>query len=248
MFRFYITDERVIAFENNDKIFDSFPGVLLNAKEQPIRVIPTQEEYYVIKEKNKVSAPFSGCTMCDCYTGSWLLNKIVKKRHSLIKRQPCLVAVSPVSSYSELLAMKRWYERWYDRKFPQLIWEPIAFLNGMGIASGIVISVRNSMVEVSLVINNKISKYWWEYHDCNKAIERDVPQRRILGIYRKLISTIRDYIGEDNKNPIFFTSYKNILTLNAEDTLKYKITVIKYDQFCLDVIKGLQLSKGIYDL
>lgn len=117
--------------------------------------------------------------MSNSFLGSWMLNEIVKKRQTFIRRHPCLVAVSPISSYSELLAMKTWYERWYDRKSPQLVLEPIAFLNGMGIDSGIVISVRKSMAEVSLVINNNLCKYWWKYHNCNKTLERDVPQKEI---------------------------------------------------------------------
>lgn len=236
MLRLYITDERVLIYYNNTEIFDSVPRII-SLQGKYLRCITKEEDFCDLNKGEEIIRPFVGCVVADFYCANWYLNRAIKGYRRILRRDECLIAVSPVSTETELRAMKDWYKRWYTR-VSQLKFEPICFLNGIERCDGIIISVRSSMVEITLVKENKIKAYWWKYHYLSEGISFD-NHLEPISLYENILSVTENFKCEYEELPIYFTSYKSILNIKPNDILKFNINTINYDEFCHSIIRGL---------
>lgn len=232
MLKIYPTDERLIVYDDNRKIWDSFPGVVIE-NNKPVDFISSEEEYN--NDNRRIILPFRGGVIASYRDAEWLLRKAIKRHKKL--RPYCRLAVSPNSGGIELRAMQDWYRKWYDKKLPQLVYEPIAFLYGMNLSNGTVLTQRSSMIELSIVRDKKIIEYYgcyWDY-DCKHKDKVEIANY----IDAKIEKFLKDSKCLDNSLPIYFTSYKELTDLSHERFNKYQIKRIDYDCFCLSIINGL---------
>ena len=230
---------------------------------RPFRIL-SNKDFFVTQKDSKYYSPFHGCVMSDCNIGSWFLNKIVRNKF-FFNRDKCRIAISPVTGGSELLYIQNWYTRWFDNKRPILIYEPVAFLKGVNRKTGIVISLRYSMVELTYVENGTITRYWWKYHhqfryknnqklDSGKQLENQIDiaqiynqiqlrlEREKASIVNVLISQIKQIIcnSEYRGISIFFAAYKNYTLFTSEQCETFNINCLNYENFCETILRGLQ--------
>lgn len=265
MFLLYLTDERVIIKNNDKKIFDACPRILMRG-DRPIRILENREAITIMKDV-AIYSPFHGCVMSDPVRGSWFLNKIVKNK-SFLKRDNCIIAISPVTAGAEYDYIQDWYRRWFDNKQPALIYEPVALLLGLNIKTGIVISLRYSMVEFTYVKDGITVSYWWKYHDqftkrdnhklqLSSVIEKQLDAETLpdqlrahvqfrlesekMNIKSDLISKIKLITNklQDKHTPILFASFNNYSLFTLDDCKTLGINSLDYEYFCEAILCGL---------
>lgn len=233
MLKIYATDERLIVYDDNRKIWDSFPGVVIK-NNKTVDFIFSENEHH--NDNRSIIRAFRGGVITRYRDAEWLLRKAIKLRKKL--RPPCRIAVTPISTEIELRAMQDWYWKWYDKKLPQLVWEPIAFLSGMNLSTGAVLTQRSSMIELSIVRDKKIVEYYWGYwdNDCKYKDKTEIASY----IDTKIEKFLKDSKYLDCSAPIYFTSYKELTDLSHERFDKYLIKKLDYDVFCMSIINGLE--------
>lgn len=232
MLKIYATDERLIVYDGNRKIWDSFPGVVIE-NNKPIDFISSEKEFYT--DACKIMSPFKGGVIASYRDAEWLLRNAIKRHKKL--RPSCRIAVSPNSAEIELRAMQDWYRKWYDKKLPQLVYEPIAFLCGKNLSTGTVLTQRSSMIGLSIVRDKKIVENYCSYwdNDCKYKDKTEIASY----IDAKIEKFLKDSKHLDRTLPIYFTSYKGLTDLYHERFSKYQIKRIDYDDFCMSIINGL---------
>lgn len=223
MLKIYASDERLIVYDNNRKIWDTFPAVVVENGE-PVDFISSEKE--LNNNNREIVRPFRQGIIISYKEAEWLLRKAIKGCKKL--RPLCRIAISPHLTETELRAMQYWYRKWYDKKLPQLVYEPIAFLSGMDLSDGIVLYQRDSWIITSVVQNKKIIDST-EYFGAEKN--------------RHIDSIIEDFLNDCYSRgysfPIYFTSYKGFTELTDNRFSKYHINRIDYEDFCTNIIEGL---------
>lgn len=236
----YLTDERFLVYDDENMIFDSFPAIIVD-QDQYVEIVPTLEEYEALLEKRvNVIRPFRGCVVSDYYATEWLLKKSIRNRAKIHPK--CKIAVSPVSGEIELSALKTWYHKWYDKKSPELVWEPIALCNSLSISSCIIISLRFSMIEITEIYDNKIIRYNFKDFGYQGYITelRNVNLNNIpkKSFFESILTVISNNVPENYTYPIFFTSSLDLEFIN--DVISNRlINILPYNEFCQHIINGL---------
>lgn len=230
MLKIYATDERLIVYDDNRKIWDSFPGVVIE-NNKPVDFISSEEEYN--NDNRRIILPFRGGVINSYREAEWLLRKAIKRHNKL--RHSCRIAVHPNSSEIELREMRCWYPyKWYYKKLPQLVYEPIAFLCGMNLESGVVLILRGCLIEQWIVKNKHIiwrnASLFMDFHNKDK-IENYLD--------KQIEKLLNDSKHIDCSSPMFFTSFKGLPDLSHELLCKYQIKRMEYDVFCMNIITGL---------
>lgn len=240
MLKMYLSDDRFLVYDDEKTIFDSFPGVIED-QDLYVGIVPTIEEYAGLLEKGmNVITPFRGCVVSDYRATEWLLKYSIRNRTKI--RPKCRIAVSPVSSEIELRALKTWYHKWYDKKSPELVWEPIALCNSLSVSSCIIISLRFSMVEMTEIDDNKIIRYNFKYFGHQGCIT-ELRNVKLTNVHKQsfvesIFTVINNNIPENYAYPIFFTSSLDLEIIN--DVIPNRsINVLPYNEFCQHIIKGL---------
>ncbi|MCH5220790.1 MAG: hypothetical protein J1F05_00450 [Muribaculaceae bacterium] len=232
MLKIYASDERLIVYDDNERIWDTFPGVV-SENNRPVDFILSENE--LDNSSRRIVRPFKGGVISSYVDAEWLLRKAIRQSKKL--RPLCRIAVNPGSGGIELRAMQDWYHKWYNKQLPELVYEPIAFLKGLDLYEGVVLTQRASMIELSIVRENEIIEYKSSYFnlDCNC---RDVNQENhyIEKIIKRIVNECNNL---DCSLPIYFTSYKELYELSDNDFDQYQIKRIDYDNFCMNIINGL---------
>lgn len=236
----YLSDDKFLVYEDEKIIFDSFPGVIED-QGRYMEIVPTIEDYELLFGKGiNVIRPFRGCVVSNYRATEWLLKNSIRNRAKI--RAKCRIAVSPVSGEIELRALKTWYHKWYDKKSPELVWEPIALCNSLAISSCIIISLRFSMIEVTEINANKIIRYNFKYFGHQGCIT-ELRNVKLTNVHKQsfvesIFTVINNNVPENYAHPIFFTSSLDLEIIN--DVIPNRsINVLPYNEFCQHIIKGL---------